>query len=96
MKKLKILHANGGCGIDQNGIFGLDLVELDASLNNKVTNVSFMRNLKKLYAYCSCGIDQNGINGLDLVELYVIGNNKITDILFMKNLKKIKIETTTQ
>ena len=46
MKKLKILYAYGNCGIDQNGIKELDLDILNASYNNKITDVSFMKNLK--------------------------------------------------
>ena len=67
--------------------FGIFKYVTKLKCNNKITNVSFMKNLKKLDARYGCGIDQNGIIGLDLVELYTIGNNKITDILFMKNLK---------
>ena len=62
MKNLKILDARGICGIDQNGINGLDLIELYVGDNKKIKNVSFMGNLKILSAYGSCGIDQNGIN----------------------------------
>jgi len=42
-KSLKILYAIGSCGIDQNGIDGLDLVELYADSNKKITNISFMK-----------------------------------------------------
>jgi hypothetical protein len=74
------------CG---QGIDGLDLIELYAGNNKKITNVSFMKNLKKLYASSNCGIDQHGINGLDLIELSASNNNKITNVSFMKNLKKL-------
>ena len=77
----------GNCGIDQNGINGSDLIEFDVGNNNKITNVSFMKNLKKLDAYGDCGIDQNGINGLNLVEFDAGNNKKITNVSFMKNLK---------
>ena len=87
MKNLKKLDASGSCGIDKNSIKELDLVELNANSNYKITNVSFMKNLKKLNASYYCGIDQNGINGLDLVELYTYDNNKITNVSFMTNLK---------
>ena len=68
MKNLKKLYARDNCDIDQNGINGLNLVELDARDNDKIINVSFMKNLKKLNTWGNCGIDQNGIKGLDLVE----------------------------
>src|SRR5438309_1323301 len=50
MKNLKILNAGGYCEIDQNGIDGLDLIELDVGYNLRIANVSFMKNLKKLSA----------------------------------------------
>jgi len=40
MTSLKKLFVRGSCGIDQKGIQGLNLVELDASNNGKITNVS--------------------------------------------------------
>ena len=49
MKKLKKLHAANNCGIDQNGILGLDLFELNIEKNNKIVDVKFMKNLKILY-----------------------------------------------
>jgi hypothetical protein len=87
MKKLKILKARGDCGIEQNGIDGLDLIGLHVSGNKKITNVSFMKKLKILDASLHCGIDQNGLNGLDLIELNVNDNNKIKNVSFMKHLK---------
>jgi hypothetical protein len=42
---------------------------LNASYNEKITNISMIPSLKKLNAEGNCGIDQNGINGLDLVKL---------------------------
>jgi hypothetical protein len=44
------------CG---QGIDGLDLIQLRANCNNKITNVFFMRKLKILEAEYNCGIDQN-------------------------------------
>jgi hypothetical protein len=87
LKQLKILNASFDCGIDQNGIDGLDLVNLDAELNKKIVNVSFMKHLKILNASIKCGIDQSGIDGSDLIKLTVHDNNKITNVSFMKNLK---------
>jgi len=82
---LKKLYADKDCGIDQKGIQGLDLIELYCTINEKIKDVSFMRNLKILYVD-NCGIDQQGIRGLDLIELHCRRNEKIKDISFMKNL----------
>jgi hypothetical protein len=40
ISSLKRLNARGNCGVDQNGIHGLGLVELHAGYNKKITNVS--------------------------------------------------------
>ena len=87
MRNLKVLHAFGHCGIDQEGIVGLDLVKLNAGNNTKIKNVSYMRNLKVLHAFGHCGINQEGIAGLDLVELYAGYNTKINNVSYMRNLK---------
>jgi hypothetical protein len=58
---MKKLYADSNCGTDQYGIKGLDLIESYVSYNNKITNVSFMKNLKKLHANGNCGIDRYGI-----------------------------------
>ena len=59
MKNLKKLSAYGNCGINQNGIEELDLIELYVDHNEKIKDVSFMKNLKKLSAWGNCGINQN-------------------------------------
>ena len=106
LRNLKILDASCHpnhrqiCRIDQDGIQGLDLVCLDASFNNRITDVSFMTNLKALYVCSECDynlgdqfffsdIDQNGIRGLDLEVFYANDNKKIIDVSFMKNLKHL-------
>ena len=43
MRNLKVLHAYGNCGINQNGINGLDLVKLYADDNKKITTKSFKK-----------------------------------------------------
>ena len=78
MTKLKKLDAPDYCGIGQNGIRGLDLVEINAAFNSKITDVSFMTNLKKLNAWGVCGINQYGIRELNLGELNASNNSKIT------------------
>jgi hypothetical protein len=63
MKKLKILNAQNTTindEIDQKCIDGLDLIELNVYGNEKIINVSFMKNLKILNADYHCGINQNG------------------------------------
>lgn len=56
--------------------------ELDASGNDKITNVSNLRYLKKLNASRRCGISDTGVVGLDLVELNASDNPKITNVVF--------------
>ena len=41
---LKILHCGNNCGINQNGITKLNLIELNANGNKKITNVNHMKN----------------------------------------------------
>ena len=91
MKNLKLLNAHNNYVIDQNGITGLDLTELDVTGNDKITNVSFMKNLKILRACHGSGIGQNGISELDLIEIDITGNKNITDLSFMKNLKMRRV-----
>ena len=50
MTSLKKLGAWGNSGIDQKGIEGLQLVELNVNSNEKITDVSMMTSLKKLDA----------------------------------------------
>ena len=57
-----MLGASGYCGINDKGISKLNLTELNASDNNKITNVNHMTNLKILYARRNCGIDNEGIS----------------------------------
>lgn len=90
MKHLKILNAGYDCGIDQNGINGLSLTELNATDNKKIKDVSFMApTLKILRAVGNCGIDQKGIANLSLVKLNANFNKNITDVSFMSSTLKI-------
>src|SRR5271163_1618580 len=75
--------------INQEGINGLDLIELYADRNEKIKDVSFMTNLKKLHALGCCGIGQEGIKGCNLIELDANRNEKIKTVSFMTNLKKL-------
>ena len=87
---LKKLKCGYGCGIDQNGIIELNLIELSAQGNKKIENVNHMKNtLKKLDCSCNSGIDQNGISELNLIELNALENKKIKNINHMKETLKI-------
>ena len=52
------------------------MTKLNASDNNLIKNVFFIKKLKILYAKQVCGIDQNYINSLNLIELYTHDNEK--------------------
>ena len=80
MKNLQILNAKGNSGITDEEIKGLNLIELYASNNLKITNVSFMKNLQILDASYDSGITDEGIKGLSLVKLYSKYNLKITKL----------------
>ena len=47
-KNLERLIIYKGCKVDQNGIQNLDLIELYANYNEKIKDVSFMKNLKNI------------------------------------------------
>src|SRR2546430_1475517 len=83
MTNLRELDASENCGIDQNGIKGLNLIKLKVYNNPKIQDVSWMTNLRKLDSSWNCGIDQNGIKGLNLIKLNVYGNTKIQDVSWM-------------
>src|SRR3984957_5915047 len=87
---LKILYADGDCGIDQNCIANLHLVELNAYGNKKIKDVSHMAStLKVLNAGGKCGIDQSCISNLHLFKLYASFNEKIKDVSHMASTLKI-------
>ncbi len=65
------------CGLDNNGINQLNLVELYVGSNPKITNINHMTNLRKLVANGSSGMADNGINQLNLIELNSQYNPKI-------------------
>ena len=58
------------------GICGLDLVELYANHNSKITDVSFMKRLQILHIRGNCGICQKSIYNLNLTELDANNNPK--------------------
>lgn len=65
MTNPQILDASRRCGINQNGIYGLNLKKLNAESNKYITNVSYISNFQILNASWS-GIGQNRISELDL------------------------------
>ena len=87
---LKILNCGYNCGIDQNGISKLNLIELCVIDNKKIKNVNHMKKtLNILYCGWNSGIDQNGISQLNLIELYARSNKKIKNVNHMKNTLEI-------
>ena len=86
MTNLEILDASGECGIGDAGISKLNLVDLDACSNPRITNVNHMTRLQKLNAQYICGIDNAGIANLNLIELHVCDNPNITDLNYMQGM----------
>ena len=54
------------------------VMDLNASYNSKITNVSHMKSLQILCASGNCGINQEGIKGLNLIQFYASYNSKIS------------------
>jgi hypothetical protein len=98
MHKLQVLNASNNifamvdnsklCGIDDNSIKNLNLVELYAYNNSMITNINHMNNLRVLDASGNCGIDDKNIKDLNLIKLYASRNIKITSIDHMSNLQQ--------
>ena len=59
MINLQKLNASRNCGIDNDGIKGLNLIELYVSNNPKITNVNWMKKIQKLDASGDCGEIKN-------------------------------------
>jgi len=90
MTNLQELSAGGcDCGIDDNGISDLNLIELNAYSNSTITNVNHMFSLKKLIASYSYGIGDDGIKHINLDTLVANSNPKITNVNHMSNLKHL-------
>ena len=49
---------------------GINLIELNAYGNTKITNINHMTRMRKLNAGGLCGITDEGIKDLKLVKLY--------------------------
>ena len=96
---IKKLYAGGNCGINDDSLVGLNLVELNARGNSKIKKINHMTNLRILDASCNyriydenlfglnCGIDDDSLVGLNLVKLNARGNSKIKKINHMTNLR---------
>ena len=91
MTNLRILYAWGDCGIEDDSLIGLNLVELNVSYNPKIKKINHMTNLKKLNASQNSGIEDDSLIGLNLVELSVNWNSKIKNINHMTNLRILGI-----
>ena len=66
------------------------IVNLDIC-NNKITNISHLKNLKKLDVKFNNKIDHKSLSGINLVELKVRNNFNIKDVSFMKSLRKLNV-----
>jgi len=87
MTNLKELYIRHNCGVDQNGIQGLNLIKLDADDNSKIYDVSSMTNLTDLSISGKCGISQKYLYNLNLIKLDISFNKNINDVSFMSKLK---------
>ena len=78
MKNLQKLNIGGyDCGVGDEEIKELDLIELNASYNPKITKIKHMKNLQKLNIGYNCGVGDEEIKELDLIELKASSNPKI-------------------
>ena len=66
----------------------LRVIKLNASHNNKITNVNHLINLRILHVRGNCGIGDDGLNRLtNLTELDAGNNNEITNVNHLINLR---------
>ena len=91
MSNLEILDVSGGCCIYNAKLKEINVVELHALFNPKISNIQHMSKLKKLYALNICGINDNGLKGLNLFKLDARDNEKITNVCHMTNLKNLNV-----
>ena len=87
LTKLKVLDATMRSGIDDVGLYNLNLKELHVWGNIKITNLNHMTTLEILDVSGECGIGDEGIIELNLRELYARNNPKITKIKHMTRLE---------
>jgi hypothetical protein len=80
-------HDRTRCGIDTMGLIKLtNLIELDISNNDKITNINHMTNLRILRARGNCGII-NIDKLVNLTELDITSSVKIINIAHLVNLQ---------
>ena len=81
MTNLRILNASDDCGVNDDSLIGLNLVELKADSNPKIKKINHMKpaasNLRILHAGGDSGIDDDSLIGLILIELNAYNNPKI-------------------
>lgn len=88
LTNLTILHIASNSSIIQTSLQNLNLIELDCSFNQHITDLTHMSNLKKLIAKgYGCGLKNTSIQKLDLVELHISGNNNLYELTHLHNLK---------
>ena len=69
----------------------IDVTELNASNNSKITTLNHMTKLRKLNITGDCGVGDQGILDLNLEELNAENNPKITTLNHMTKLRKLDI-----
>ena len=62
------------CGVTDDEIKDLNLIQLDATDNPKISKISHMTNLQKLNIGCNSGVTDNEIKDLNLIELKAYEN----------------------
>jgi hypothetical protein len=82
------LHASYYCGITDQYIKNLNLIELNVEANKNITNINHMSNLKILFAQNS-KISDLSIQNLNLTILNANNNPNITNINYINNLKEL-------
>lgn len=88
---LKILKANGTCGIDNDGINLKNLKKLSLKNNETISNIYHLKNLEILIASENSQVGDEHIKELNLKKLDCSMNNNITKISHMTKLEYLKI-----
>ena len=89
MKKLVKLNAGDNCGINNEEIAKINVIELNVYNNPKITNVNHMTRLQILYAGSNCGINDAGIKYINLHKLHAGNNPNITNVNHMTKLEDL-------
>lgn len=79
-------------GIDDNELKMLNLEELNANNNPRVTDLSHMSNLRILQIKGRSGVNQEKIKNINVCELHLNDNKKVTDLNHMDKLKILHIK----